>query len=113
MKNYKQFINKSESGKIFEAHEVEDWSPTEILEGERIYTEMMGIYEADGIKGLNAIDEGFLSKLIGGAAGFIIGPSVGKVIAKALGVEKGILYDMFTSRLVGAALGAALTKSLK
>jgi len=113
MENYKQFINQPESGKIFEAHEVEDWTPTEIIEGERIYTEMMSIYESEGIQGLNNLDEGFLSKLIGGAAGFIIGPSVGKVIAKALGVEKGILYDMFTSRLVGAALGAALTKSLK
>ncbi len=113
MKNYKEFINKPESGKIFEAHEVAEWSPTEILEGERIYTEMMSIYESDGIEGLNNIDEGFLSKLIGGAAGFIIGPSVGKVIAKALGVERGILYDMFTSRLVGAALGTALTKALK
>ena len=40
-----------------------------------------------------------------------IGPSIGKVIAKALGIEKGILYDMFTSRVVGTALGVAISKS--
>ena len=56
------------------------------------------------------LDESFLGKLVGGAAGFIIGPSIGKIIARALGVNRGILYDMFTSRLVSAALGAAIAK---
>lgn len=111
MKNYKEFIGKKDHGKIFEAHEVEDWTNLDILEGERIYDEMMAIYEAEGLEGLNNLDEGIFGKILGGAAGFIVGPTVGKVIAKALGIEKGILYDMFTSRLVGAALGAAITKS--
>lgn len=57
------------------------------------------------------MDEGFIGKLVGGAAGFIIGPTIGKVIAKALGIEKGILYDMFTSRLVSTALGAAIAEA--
>lgn len=58
------------------------------------------------------IDEGFLTKLVGGAAGFIVGPTVGKIIARALGIEKGILYDMFTSKLVTTALGLAIAKSI-
>ncbi len=56
------------------------------------------------------MEEGFLSKLVGGIGGFLIGPTVGKVIAHALGVHKGVLYDMFTSRVVSAALGVALAK---
>jgi len=109
MKEYKEIVS---SKPIFESYEIEGWTPIEILEGERIYSELNLVLESQGLKGIANLDENFLTRLIGGAAGFIIGPSVGKVIAKALGVERGILYDMFTSRLVGAALGAALTKSL-
>lgn len=62
----------------------------------------------DSEYGGNLLDEGFLSKLVGGTAGFLVGPAIGKIIARALGIEKGILYDMFTSRLVSTALGAAI-----
>jgi len=34
------------------------------------------------------------------------------MIAKVLGISKGVLYDLLTSRLVGAALGAALGKRI-
>lgn len=112
MKNYKEFIGAEDTSPIFEAHEIEDWEQTDILEGERIYGELMAIYEAEGVEGLQNLDEGWLGKLVGGVAGFVIGPSIGKVIAKALGIQKGILYDMFTSRLVGAALGSAISKNL-
>lgn len=61
---------------------------------------------------VESLDEGLIGSLIGGIAGFFIGPKIGKVVANALGVEKGILYDMFTSKLVGAALGAAISKYL-
>jgi hypothetical protein len=109
MKEFKDIINKKP---IFESHEIQDWDSTDILEGERIYTELMQIYENEGVQGFESLDEGLLGKIIGGVAGFVIGPSIGKVIANALGIERGLLYDMLTSRLVGAALGAALTKNL-
>ena len=111
MRNFNEFIDRKPSGQIFESHEIEGWESTDILEGERIYGELMSLYESEGLEGLETIEEGFLSTLLGGAAGFVIGPSIGKVIAKALGIQKGIFYDMMTSRLVGAALGAAITKS--
>lgn len=57
------------------------------------------------------INEGFLGKLVGGAAGFLIGPKIGRVVARALGIEKGVMYDMLTSKLVGTALGVSITKS--
>jgi hypothetical protein len=56
------------------------------------------------------VEEGLIGSILGGLTGFIIGPSIGKVIANALGIEKGIVYDMLTSRLASAAMGAALTK---
>ena len=59
------------------------------------------------------LDEGFLGKLVGGVTGFLVGPTIGKIIANALGVEKGILYDMFTSRIVNAVLGTAIAKSFE
>lgn len=61
---------------------------------------------------INNLDESWLGKLVGGAAGFVIGPSIGRIIANALGVDRGVLYDMFTSRVVSAALGVALAKGL-
>ncbi len=74
------------------------------------YNELREIVDLYGETKIRDIDEGILGKVLGGIAGFAVGPSVGKVIANALGIEKGIIYDMLTSRLVGAALGSAITK---
>jgi hypothetical protein len=63
-----------------------------------------------GDKKLAELDEGILGKIFGGVAGFLLGPAIGKIIANALGIEKGIVYDMLTSRLATTALGAALGK---
>ena len=109
MKTFKEFKIKPDNKAIFEAHEVSELNESEIREAERIYYELSNYIKENGF---NELDEGILGKIIGGAAGFIIGPAVGKIIANALGIEKGILYDMFTSRLVSAALGASLGKNL-
>ncbi len=61
---------------------------------------------------LSKLEEGIFSKIIGGATGFIIGPWIGKIIAKCLGIEKGILYDLFTSRLFNASVGAAIGNNI-
>jgi hypothetical protein len=106
MKTFKEHNYKP----IFEAHEVEGLNEAEILEAEKVYAELKDYIQKNGIENL---DEGILGSILGGVAGFVIGPAVGRVIANALGIQKGILYDMFTSRLVGAALGAAITKGLK
>jgi hypothetical protein len=82
----------------------------ENLEESENYVDLNEIVAQYGDTKLKDIDEGIISKVLGGIAGFAIGPSIGKVIANALGIEKGIIYDMLTSRLVGAALGAAITK---
>jgi hypothetical protein len=58
------------------------------------------------------VEESFLSDIVGGGIGFLIGPAIGQRIANALGITQGILYDLFTSRLVNAALGAAIAKRL-
>lgn len=82
----------------------------ENLDESESYTDLSEIMAQYGDTKLKDIDEGIISKVLGGITGFVIGPSIGKVIANALGIQKGIIYDMLTSRLVGAALGAAITK---
>jgi hypothetical protein len=57
-------------------------------------------------------NEGFIGSILGGLTGFALGQSVGKIVANALGVEKGLLFDLFTSRLVGAAIGFHLGKRI-
>ena len=88
----------------------------ENLEGDEDFEilteELIEHFGAAGID-VDKMDEGILGTLIGGVAGFFIGPKIGRIIARALGIEKGILFDMFNSKLVGAALGAAIVKSFK
>lgn len=72
--------------------------------------EVQEILKKFGDKKINELDEGILGSILGGLTGFIVGPSIGKVIANSLGIDKGIIYDMLTSRLVTAALGSAITK---
>jgi len=101
MKTFKEFRNPPKIEKL-EVYELDD---EQQKEAEILENKLYAIIEKDGIAGLEtAINEG----IFGAALGFLIGPSIGKVIARALGVEKGILYDMFTSRLVSAALGNAI-----
>src|SRR3972149_4180539 len=57
------------------------------------------------------LDEGFFGKLLGGAAGFVVGPTIGKIVARALGITEGPLYSVLTSRLVSTALGASIAGS--
>jgi len=107
MKTFKEF--KYPAKPIFESYELEGLNESEVKEAERIYQELTEYLKEHGIEDL---DEGILGRIIGGVAGFVIGPAVGKVIANALGIERGILYDMFTSRLVAAALGSSIAKNL-
>jgi len=109
MKTFKEFKFNTNETQIFESYEIEHLNEAETVEAERIYRDLTAYINENGIA---SVDEGILGTLVGGAAGFIIGPAIGKVIANALGIERGILYDMFTSRLVSAALGAAVGKNI-
>ena len=52
----------------------------------------------------NYIDEGLIGGAIGALAGVSFGPAIGKAICNALGIGKGVLYDLMTSKLVNAAI---------
>lgn len=54
------------------------------------------------------IKEGLLGGLLGGITGVTFGPAVGKAICEALGITRGVLYDLFTSKLVTGAICAKL-----
>jgi len=56
----------------------------------------------------NVIDEGILGGLIGGAAGAMVGPAITQAICSALGIYKGPLYDLVTSKLITTSVGAIL-----
>ncbi len=58
------------------------------------------------------VNESIIGRAIGGIAGFAFGPKIGKIIAKTLGIGKGPLYNVLTSRVVSAALAQELTKNL-
>lgn len=53
-------------------------------------------------------NEGFLGSIVGGVAGATIGPAVMRAVCQALGITNGILYNLFTSRLVTTGVGVAL-----
>lgn len=57
------------------------------------------------------LDEGILGSIIGGAAGFLIGPIIGKAMCKILGVTQGLLYNLLTSKVVTTAIGMAVANS--
>ena len=100
---YKDYQKTS---RIFEAHEIKDFTQDEINEAEKIYDEISSKLE----KGED-LEEGFLSGLIGGGVGALAGPAIGRAICKALGIkEDGTLGKLLTSRLVTTAIGIALGK---
>jgi len=59
-----------------------------------------------------SLNEGIVGRALGGIAGFALGPKIGRAIARVLGIEKGPLFNVLTSRIVSAALAQELTKKL-
>ena len=57
---------------------------------------------------LSKLDEGIIGKIIGAVGGYAFLPKIGKIIAKVLGCNSGLLYNFLTSNFVGAAIGAEI-----
>ena len=94
------------SSKIFEAEEIKDLTPDQIQEGEKAYKMIL-----EKLQKGEEIDEGLFTGLLGAGAGALVGPSIGRAICRALGVdENGTLGKLLTSRLVTAAIGYAIAK---
>ena len=107
MKTFNEIVSNEN---IFEGIDVSFLTESELQEAVTVYTKLNESFEKGGIEELEKeIQEG----LLGTIAGFIMGPAIGKVVANALGIEKGILYDMLTSRLVSAALGNAIQNNMR
>lgn len=99
-------IKYGQSSKIFESEEIQGMTPDQIQEAEKAYFQIL-----DKLNKGEEIDEGFLGALVGGAAGALAGPSIGRAICRALGIsEEGTLGKLLTSRLVTTAIGIALGK---
>lgn len=54
------------------------------------------------------VDEGIITGVLGGLAGVAVGPKIGEALCAALNVQKGVFYDLLTSRLVTGAICAKL-----
>lgn len=93
MKNLKQHINEITEQKQLLIECKSDELAQMILEGQEI-------------------NEGLFSTLLGGLAGVTIGATVMKAVCKALGLEKGMIYDLLTSKLVCGIAGAAIANNL-
>ena len=63
---------------------------------------------AEMLKNGDEIDEGIFNAILGGAAGYALGPSIGTAICKALGVTSGLLYNLLTSKACTTAVSAYL-----
>ena len=73
-----------------------------------IVNEGVKIARKKGKKTEEVIKEGILGGILGGLTGATFGPAVGSAICDALGITRGVLYDLFTSRLVTGAICAKL-----
>ena len=123
MKTFEQFlikegVNNKEITLLKESLQSE-WTPELEYKVDIALEEFVKQYQnEDGSWDLERLDnemtnEGMMGTIFGGLAGFALGKSVGKTIGKVLGLkEKGTLYKLLTSRVVGAALGAALGSKL-
>ena len=123
MKTFEEFLIKEgvnvEEISLLKESLQSEWTPELEYKVDIALEEFIKQYQnEDGSWDLESLDnemtnEGIMGTIFGGLAGFALGKSVGKTIAKVLGLkEKGTMYKMLTSRLVGAALGAALGSKL-
>jgi len=99
-------LKNSKYSKIFEAEEIKNCTPEQIQEAEKTYNLLV-----EKLQKGEEIDEGLFGALIGGTAGLLIGPAIGRAICRVLGIEEnGNLGKLLTSRLVTTAIGVALGK---
>lgn len=84
----------------------------QIIEERELLIEQKSDEIAKAIKEGQEIDEGFFSSILGGLAGVTVGASIMKAVCKALGLEKGMMYDLLTSKLVCGIAGAAIANNL-
>jgi uncharacterized membrane protein YeaQ/YmgE (transglycosylase-associated protein family) len=83
-----------------------------ITEERRLLIESKSDEIAKALKEGQEIDEGFFSTVLGGLAGVTAGASIMKAVCKALGLEKGLVYDLLTSKLVCGIAGAAIANNI-
>ena len=83
-----------------------------ILEQKEMLIESKSDELAQMLREGKEINEGFFGTLIGGLAGVTIGATIMKAVCKALGLEKGMIYDLLTSKLVCGIAGAAIGNNI-
>ena len=99
-------LKYQKTSKIFESEEIKDLTSEEILEGEKLYYDLL-----DKLEKGEPIDEGIFGSILGGTAGFLAGPAVMRAVCNVLGISQtGTLGKLLTSRLVLTSLGIIIGK---
>lgn len=83
-----------------------------ILEQKEMLIESKSDELAQMLREGKEINEGFFGALIGGLAGVSAGAAIMKAVCKAIGVDKGPLYDLLTSKVICGVAGAAIGNSI-
>lgn len=96
---------------LFECVDTSGSTRAELEKSKKLYTYLLESIDTaieDDRPLDDVIDEGVLSGLIGAGLGVTVMPAIMKAVCGALGVERGVLYDLLTSKLVNAAVGGKL-----
>ncbi len=104
----KDYINES-----IRIDSVDDFTKVEQDAIEQVAQEVQEMYNEGGVDAVREWSERCDEGVLGGVLGFLAGPSIGKIIARALGIREGVFYDLLTSRLVSTALGSSIQKAMK
>jgi len=95
---------------IFENEQIEHLSDEQVKESEEMYQKLQEHFEKGGT--WDNLDEGILGAIVGTITGATIGPKIGGWICSALGITKGLLWDLFNSRIFTTSVGLIAGKRL-
>lgn len=107
----KSLRTNTDTDALFEGVDTSGSTRTELENSKRLYTYLLESIDAaiESDRPLDAVvDEGVLTGLIGAGLGATVMPAIMKAVCGALGVERGVLYDLLTSKLVNTAVGGKL-----
>ena len=112
MLDYDSFINQYRKGVLNENQNI-----NEVVSNRNMKRVSVRISEDENLDDLFHINvnmrlnESFVKRLAGGAAGLLLGKKVVQALAKAIGIKPyGVLYKVMTSRMVLTSIGAAFGK---
>lgn len=104
MKLIKKVPTQKFNNYLCESEDISQYTAEELKDAQKLFESVLRSIEEN--KG--DISEGLFSGILGGITGAVAGPAIMKAVCSALGIEKGAIYDLLTSRLVITAIATKL-----